>query len=167
LGARLARCGVISERDDVFFLYESELLPVLRGNQSFDVRNTIADRRAELLRNLEITPPSAIKGRFDPERYQPEPVNEDAETLSGLAVSPGIVTGRARVTDPGWTPDFLPAAGIVVDIGGMLSHGSIVAREYGKPAVVNVGSATRIIKTGQMVQVDGDQGKVRILRGRD
>ena len=184
LGERLARRGVISERDDIFFLYQSELLPVLHGNQSFDVINTIADRRAELLRNHEITPPSVVKGRFDPERFQPEPVNENAEVLSGLAVSPGIVTGRARVimryshdeqvlpgeilvapfTDPGWTPYFLPAAGIVVDIGGMLSHGSIVAREYGKPAVVNVGPATRIIKTGQMVQVDGDQGKVRIIR---
>jgi pyruvate,water dikinase len=101
-----------------------------------------------------------------------------------MAVSPGVVTGPARVimsysaeaqvlpgeilvapfTDPGWTPYFLPAAGIVVDTGGMLSHGSIVAREYGKPAVVNVGPATRIIKTGWQIQVDGNQGKVRILK---
>ena len=98
-------------------------------------------------------------------------------------MSPGVVSGPARVmlrsdagqvqpgeimvapfTDPGWTPHFLTAAGIVMDLGGLLSHGSIVAREYGIPTVVNVGPATRIIKTGQIVQVDGNRGIVRILR---
>jgi phosphoenolpyruvate synthase/pyruvate phosphate dikinase len=69
----------------------------------------------------------------------------------------------APFTDPGWTPYFIPAAGIVMDQGGLLSHGSIVAREYGIPAVVNVGPATKIIKTGQMIQVDGNAGRVRIL----
>ena len=69
----------------------------------------------------------------------------------------------APCTDPGWTPYFLAAAGIVMDVGGMLSHGSIVAREYGIPAVVNVGSATRSIKTGQIVRVDGDRGLVTII----
>jgi pyruvate,water dikinase len=184
LGDRFARRGIIAERDDVFFLCQHELGPVQKGVQSFDVRNTISDRKAEYQRNLNITPPPVIVGRFNADDFQPEPIDENAETLSGLAVSPGVVTGRARVimryshdeqvlpgeilvapfTDPGWTPYFLPAAGIVVDIGGLLSHGSIVAREYGKPAVVNVGPATRIIKTGQMIQVDGNQGKVRILR---
>jgi pyruvate,water dikinase len=101
-----------------------------------------------------------------------------------MAVSPGVVTGRARVilkaddheqvlpgeilvapfTDPGWTPYFLPAAAIVMDQGGLLSHGSIVAREYGIPAVVNVGPATKIIKTGQIIRVDGNRCLVRILR---
>ena len=66
-------------------------------------------------------------------------------------------------TDPGWTPYFLMAAGIVMDMGGMLSHGSIVAREYGIPAVVNVGPATRIIQTGQIVRVDGGRGVVTVL----
>jgi pyruvate,water dikinase len=192
LGERLVRNNIIAERDDVFFFYEHELMPVLKGIQSFDVRNTIADRKAEYRRNLEIFPPSVIVGRFDPdavkldESLDPgalDPLNPP-EVLSGMAVSPGVVTGPARVimsysteaqvlpgeilvapfTDPGWTPYFLPAAGIVVDTGGMLSHGSIVAREYGKPAVVNVGPATRIIKTGWQVQVDGNQGKVRILK---
>jgi len=184
LGTRLAQRETIAERDDIFYLFEPELPPVIQGAQAFDVRNTIADRRAEFQHDQDITPPSVIVGRFKPEEFQPEPIDENAETLSGLAVSPGIVTGRARVilrysteeqvlpgeilvapfTDPGWTPYFLPAAGIVVDTGGMLSHGSIVAREYGKPAVVNVGPATRIIKTGQQIQVDGNQGRVRILR---
>ena len=103
--------------------------------------------------------------------------------LRGLAASAGVATGPARVvsrpdasqrvlpgeilvapfTDPGWTPYFLTAAGIVMDVGGMLSHGSIVAREYGIPAVVNVGPATQIIQTGQIVRVDGVRGVVTVL----
>jgi pyruvate,water dikinase len=80
------------------------------------------------------------------------------------SVLPGEIL-VAPFTDPGWTPYFIPAAGIVMDMGGMLSHGSIIAREYGIPAVVNVGPATRVIKTGQLVEVDGDIGEVRILEG--
>jgi pyruvate,water dikinase len=98
-------------------------------------------------------------------------------------VSAGRVAGRARVilradanervqpgeilvapfTDPGWTPYFVAAAGVVMDMGGMLSHGSIVAREYGLPAVVNVGPATQIIRTGQWLEVDADRGVVTVL----
>ena len=70
----------------------------------------------------------------------------------------------APFTDPGWTPYFVPAAAIVMDEGGIISHGSIIAREYGIPAVVNVGDATRIIKTGQTIQVDGNRGVVTILQ---
>jgi pyruvate,water dikinase len=116
----------------------------------------------------------------------PAPPGADAapgQILRGLAVSSGQATGRARIiehadsggkleageilvapfTDPGWAPYFLPAAGIVVDIGGLLSHGSIVAREYGIPAVVNVGPATRTLRNGQLLHVDGDRGEVRVL----
>jgi len=101
----------------------------------------------------------------------------------GVAASAGIATGRARVilradtdeqvqageilvapfTDPGWTPYFVPAAGIVTEQGGLLSHGSIIAREYGIPAVVNVPAATKIIRTGQRLRVDGNRGIVTIL----
>ena len=122
-------------------------------------------------------------GRFDPDNYTPEKIDEDAEILNGFGVSPGKATGKARVilradteeqllageilvapfTDPGWTPYFVPAVAIVMDEGGVISHGSIVAREYGIPAVVNVGSGTKIIKTGQMIQVDGNSGIVKIL----
>jgi pyruvate,water dikinase len=183
VGRRLAAAGTLAEPDDVFYLYLEELEPVRLGIQAFDVRNTIADRKADLVRFQAIAPPPVIIGKFEPEKHPPPVLDENCETLTGLAVSPGIATGPARVitmastseqvlpgeiliaphTDPGWTPYFLPAAGIVVDMGGLLSHGSIVAREYGKPAVVNVGPATRIIKTGQMVQVDGTTGKVRVL----
>ncbi|HVM49607.1 MAG TPA: PEP-utilizing enzyme [Candidatus Acidoferrum sp.] len=100
------------------------------------------------------------------------------------SVSPGVVTGRARLvlrtdnhaqvlpgeilvapfTDPAWTPYLVSAAGVVMDQGGVLSHGSIVAREYGLPAVTNLGSATQLIRTGDWIQVDGDGGRVTILQ---
>ena len=123
-------------------------------------------------------------GRFDPDRHTAPDIDAEQKVLNGIAVSPGVVTGRARVilrtddnqhveagevlvapfTDPAWTPYFLPAAGVVMDMGGILSHGAIIAREYGIPAVVNVGHATRIIKTGQEICVDGDRGTVTILQ---
>ncbi|MCL5291907.1 MAG: PEP-utilizing enzyme [Actinobacteria bacterium] len=182
MGKRLAGRGVLEDVNDIFFLRLDEVDPVFRG-KSFDVGGTVAERRAEYLRNLEITPPAVIVGRFDPDNFIPDSVDGSAEVFEGLAVSPGVVTGPARVilrsdaeervlpgeilvapfTDPGWSPYFITAAAIVMDMGGLLSHGSIVAREYGIPAVVNVGPATKIIKTGQMLQVDGMRGIVRIL----
>ena len=183
LGQRLATHGVLAAPDDIFFLKFEEISSVVIGSAGFDVRGTIAERRAEYERNLALAPPAIIIGRYDPEKHKPGVIDSAAEELTGLAVSPGVATGPARVvlhagteqvlpgeilvapfTDPGWTPYFIPAAGIVMDLGGLLSHGSIVAREYGIPAVVNVGPATKLIKTGQMVQVDGDSGRVRILQ---
>jgi phosphohistidine swiveling domain-containing protein len=184
LGERLAARRVLESRDDIFFLSMDEIDPVRRGEAGFKVREVVAARRAEHERNLVITPPKVVVGRFDPGNFVPDAIEESAELLTGLAVSPGVVTGPARVilrantnervlpgeilvtpfTDPGWAPYFLPAAAIVMDQGGLLSHGSIVAREYGIPAVVNVGPATKIIHTGQTIQVDGNSGVVRILR---
>jgi len=69
----------------------------------------------------------------------------------------------APITDPGWTPYFLNAAAVVMDQGGLLSHGSIVAREYGLPCVANVGPASQVLRTGQMLEVDGSRGVVRVL----
>ena len=182
LGRRLARRGVLGKAEDVFFLGHDEVAPVLRGEQEYDVGETVAGRRAEYERNLAVTPPSVIVGRFDPDDFVPDAVDGGARTLSGVAASPGVAEGRARVvlragedqvlpgeilvapfTDPGWTPYFLNAAAIVMDMGGLLSHGSIIAREYGVPAVVNVGPATKIIRTGQTIRVDGDRGVVEVL----
>jgi pyruvate,water dikinase len=183
LGRRLADKGVLTHQDDIFFLRLEEIQPVVLAKADSDIRQVITARRAEYDRNRAITPPDVVFGKFDPDNYVSDSVDTDVETLTGLAVSPGVVTGKARVilradgnqhvlageilvapfTDPGWTPYFVPAAAIVMDQGGLLSHGSIIAREYGIPAVVNVGSATKIIKTGQTVQVDGNRGVVRII----
>jgi phosphohistidine swiveling domain-containing protein len=181
LGKRLADKGVLESPDDIFFLRLEETQAVASGNADFDVQQAIAARRTEYEKNRLITPPDVVFGRFNPDTYVPEPVDENAEVLNGLAVSPGVATGKARVilradtdqqvlarevlvapfTDPGWTPYFVPAAAVVMDQGGLLSHGSIVAREYGIPAVVNVGNATKIIKTGQTINVDANNGVVR------
>ncbi len=184
LGRRLAGEDVLAKQDDIFFLRLDEISPVVQGNAGFDIRKAIVARRAEYDSNSLISPPDVVFGKYDPDRcFAPEP-DENAEVLHGLAVSPGVVTGRARVilradtdehlladeilvapfTDPGWTPYFVPAAAIVMDEGGMISHGSIIAREYGIPAVVNVGGATGIIKTGQTIRVDGNRGVVTIIK---
>ncbi|NIP28612.1 MAG: hypothetical protein GWN67_28135 [Phycisphaerae bacterium] len=184
LAKRLADKGVLKNQDDIFFLRLTELDPVARDKADFDIHKVIKDRRAEYDKNSLISPPDVIFGKFDPDKYVPESVDTDVETLTGLPVSPGVATGKARVilradsdqqvlageilvapfTDPGWTPYFVTAAAIVMDQGGILSHGSIVAREYGIPAVVNVGFATQIIKTGQTIEVDGNQGTIKILQ---
>ncbi len=184
LGERFAKRGITGGRDDIFFLEFDEVVPVIRGEAEFKVRETVASRRAEYERNMRITPPKVVVGKFDTESFVPEDIDCERDSLTGIPVCPGIVTGPARVilktntnerilpgeilvapfTDPGWTPYLLPAAGIVVDQGGLLSHGSIIAREYGIPTVVNVGPATRLITTGQTIQVDGTRGYVRILR---
>jgi pyruvate,water dikinase len=183
LGARLAERGALGSAEDIFFLRLEEIDPVRRNHAAFDVPATIAARRADYLKNLTLTPPSIVVGRFDPATFSPEVADTKARVLSGLAVSPGVASGRARVilrsdsreqvlpgeilvapfTDPGWTPHFLNAAAIVMDLGGLLSHGSIIAREYGIPAVVNVPDATRLIQTGQTVHVDGLRGEVRLV----
>lgn len=182
LGTRLTRRGIFREADDIFFLYLEEVAPICRGS-SGDVAVLIAQRRAEYARNRTFTPPPVIIGDFNPTLHLATPADSSVRELRGLAVSPGIVTGPARVlrtidehavvlpgeilvapfTDPGWTPYFLPAAAIVMDMGGLLTHGSIIAREYGIPAVVNVGTATQVITTGQRLQVDGNRGVVRIV----
>jgi pyruvate,water dikinase len=183
LGKKLADKGILENQDDVFFLKLAELEPVAHDKADYDIRQVLAARRAEYDKNSLISPPDVIFGKFDPDKYVPESVDTDVETLTGMPVSPGVTTGKARVilranadeqvlageilvapfTDPGWTPYFVTASAIVMDQGGILSHGSIVAREYGIPAVVNVGSATKIIKTGRKIQVDGNRGVVSIL----
>jgi pyruvate,water dikinase len=185
IGARLTDASVLAEPDDVFFLQLPELEALLRGSRDWDIPGVIAARRAEHEKNKSITLPEVIVGRFDPDRPRPqaETAYEGADVLHGVAASAGMATGRARVllradteeqvqageilvapfTDPGWTPYFVPAVGIVTDQGGLLSHGSIIAREYGIPAVVNVPGATKIIQTGQTLRVDGNRGIVTIL----
>jgi phosphohistidine swiveling domain-containing protein len=183
LGKRLKEKNVLKNKDDIFFLRYEEIAPIVEGNAEPDILQVIIDRRAEYDKNSLVTPPDIVFGRFDPDNYIPDTIDEQAQELNGLGVSPGTATGKARVilradteeqllageilvapfTDPGWTPYFVPAAAIVMDEGGVISHGSIIAREYGIPAVVNVGSATKIIKTGQKIQVDGDRGVVRIV----
>jgi len=181
LGRFAVERGTLAAEDDVFFLDYSELDGLL-SDDGTDWGAIVSARRAEHERLAALTPPPVVVGEWD-EGSAPWSVATTSRTLKGISVSSGVVRGPARVflsadtdepvlpgeilvapfTDPGWTPYFVPAAGIVMDMGGLLSHGSIIAREYGIPAVVNVGPATRIISTGQIIEVDGDAGEVRII----
>lgn len=183
LGRRLAAHGRLAEANDIFFLELSELQDNSFWDSETDLRARVAGRRAQYEQHLKINPPAVIVGRFDPDTFVPDIAESGKRVFHGLGVSAGKATGRARVilrsdmdvrlqpgeilvapfTDPGWTPYFVAAAGIVMDMGGLLSHGSIVAREYGIPAVVNVGPATQIIRTGQWLEVDADQGVVKVF----
>jgi pyruvate,water dikinase len=184
LGQRLQEQGSLSCRDDIFFLEVSELEPVASGGALFDWRERIELRRREYAQNLKLNPPRVVNGRFDPHAPAWPVANTDAKLLDGIPVSPGVVTGSARVilraddheqvlageiliapsTDPAWSPYFITAAGLVMEQGGILSHGSVVAREYGLPAVTNVAAATRVIRTGDVVQVDGNRGRISVLK---
>ena len=183
LGERLQQKGFFADRQDIFFLEIAEVEPVVQGRADFDVKQRIAQRQAEYEWNMAQTPPPVVVGQYDPQKHTASKIDVAVKVLKGIAVSPGIATGQARVitrtddgqhvepgeilvapvTNPAWTPYFLPAAGVVMDMGGVLSHGAIIAREYGLPAVVNVGPASRIIRTGQTLRVDGDRGTVTIL----
>lgn len=185
LGASMAERGVFETADDILFLERAEVAPVRAG--TLDAGPLVASRRADYDRNRTLTPPPVVIGEWDGVAHSPDLETPfEPDELTGLGVAAGVARGPARVirslqsservlpgevlvapfTDPGWTPYFIPAAAIVVDMGGMLSHGSIIAREYGIPAVVNVGPATTIISTGDLVEVDGSHGVVRILERR-
>jgi pyruvate,water dikinase len=179
VGTRLAARGLLDDPFDVYYLTWEEAKALVRQQVSRAAASEIVERRkAQERRNRQVRLPETFRGR-------PRPVSQaaplpDGDTLRGIPVSPGRVTGLARVitdprldgmiepgeilvapvTDAGWTPLFIAAAGVVVDIGGSLSHGSTVAREYGLPAVVNVKHGTRMIRTGQTVTVDGTAGIV-------
>jgi phosphohistidine swiveling domain-containing protein len=185
LGQRLRQQGILGSREDIFFLEVVEIEPVVQGRAGFDVKQRIAQRRAEYEWNMTQTPPPVVVGRYDPHKHAALRIDASVKVLHGITVSPGTATGKARiithpgdgqhvepgeilvapVTNPAWTPYFLTAAGVVMDMGGVLSHGAIIAREYGIPAVVNVGPASRLIRTGQTIRVDADHGTVAILGG--
>lgn len=180
--ARLQNAEAIENDGDIFFLAKDEIESALRGvGNAEDYRGAVRRRQRELERNRYITLPDRFFGR--PAPFEPELPEHDGAVLRGTPVSPGIVTGRARViedpatdgplepgeilvapvTDAGWTPLFALASGLVVNLGSALSHGSTVAREYGLPAVVNVTGATKVIRTGDLITVNGSAGTVAII----
>jgi len=184
IGWRLVDRGLLDSIWDLYYLTWDETQALLRGQSTREQAYVlVARRRNEEERNKRVVLPETFKGRPTPLTLEQQRLPE-SQLLRGIAVSPGRVTGRARViidpridatiepgeilvapvTDAGWTPLFVAAAGVVVDVGGTLSHGSTVAREYGLPAVVNVKHGTRMIRTGQTITVDGTAGTV-ILGG--
>jgi phosphohistidine swiveling domain-containing protein len=180
---RLARHDPECGSDGAFFLAVDEVRDFLRGGTA-DVGALVRGRRAEFLRDVaRPDPPSTFVGA--PPVFAAIEGN-DEQRWTGIAASPGRVRGPARVlrdpkagwalrpgeilvvpvADVGWTPLFLTAAGVVTELGGALSHASLVAREYGVPTVVNVANATRILSDGDIVVVDGDRGTLERIEPR-
>jgi pyruvate,water dikinase len=177
--------GVLVHAEDVFFLYLNELDAAAKGELK-DVAALVAERRARAVREtLRKRIPHMLLGDGRVLYAGSGAINIDDGSLQGSPVSPGVVEGVVRVvldptdagllpgeilvcpaTDPAWTPLFLAAGGLVMEMGGMMTHGAIVAREYGIPAVVGVSEATVQLRTGQRVKVDGSTGGILILGER-
>lgn len=181
-GAELCTQGRLHSPDDAFFLTAEELFEKIPDNAG----DLAVERRKsyENYRGLEL--PEAWEGNPTPVRREPDP-DTAVTVVEGLAVSPGIVEGHVRVmlspdetedleageivvcpfTDPGWASLFLVAGALVIDVGGVLSHGAIVARELGVPCVINTRIGTRVFTTGDLVRVDALAGKVTRLAAAD
>ena len=174
-GRRFAERGWIDRPDDIFFLSKEEIFQIGKEGKA-DVRAKIASNRREFERYRDKLPPKFLRGNFE---FDDTVVRlGDSKKIIGVSASPGIRKGRIRVvdsidhlsevkeseilvtsnTDPGWTAVFSKIGGLVTETGGILSHGAVVSREYGIPAVTAVKGATKILKTGQQVTLDGNDG---------
>ncbi|MEU7994800.1 rifamycin-inactivating phosphotransferase [Micromonospora sp. NPDC049060] len=177
---RLVRAHVLPEQEDIFYLTFQELHDVVRTHE---VDDQLIQRRKDAFRSYRtLTPPRVLtsEGEGIAGAYRREDV--PAGALAGLPVSGGTVEGRARVvldlaeadlepgdilvtayTDPSWSPLFVAIAGLVTEVGGLMTHGAVVAREYGLPALVGVERATRLIRNGQRVRLHATDGYVELL----
>lgn len=178
--ALLVQKGVIQEKEDIYYLSFEELQETIQTND-LDYR-IINERKGEYQVFEKLTPPRVMtsEGEVVLAAYNTDHIPQGA--LAGNPVSSGIIEGRARVilkmeetqiedgdilvttfTDPSWTPLFVAVKGLVTEVGGLMTHGSVIAREYGLPAVVGVENATKIIKDGQRIRVNGTEGYIEIL----
>jgi rifampicin phosphotransferase len=177
---RLVQAGVLRDRQDIFYLTVQELHEVARTKRSDE---QLISQRKDAFRSYQaLTPPRVLTS--DGEAIAGTYRRDDlpAGALTGLPVSAGTVEGRARVvldmadadlgaddilvtayTDPSWTPAFVAIKGLVTEVGGLMTHGAVIAREYGLPTVVGVEHATQLIRDGQRIRVNGTDGYVEIL----
>jgi pyruvate,water dikinase len=178
LGTQMAEEGLLPDQDAVFFLTHQELGELVGGRR--ELAELAASRRRVVDYQMPLHFPQIFSNR--PEPVRPEPIEGQGGALIGKPVSRGAVTGRARVvetleeaaalqageiliapiTDVGWTPYFSMIAGLATDVGSAVSHGAVVAREYGLPAVVNLRVATSRFQTGDLVTLDGDRGTLTL-----
>ncbi|HEY5750781.1 MAG TPA: phosphoenolpyruvate synthase [Chryseolinea sp.] len=177
---KLVQANVIHEKEDIYYLTFEELREAIRTHKLDG--GIISKRKDEHKVNEKLTPPRVITsdGEIITGAYTRD--NLPAEAIAGIAVSSGVIEGRARVilnmeeadieegdilvtafTDPSWTPLFVSIKGLITEVGGLMTHGAVIAREYGLPAVVGVENATKLIKDGQRIRVNGTDGYVEIL----
>lgn len=181
-GNSLVRQGTLQEASDVFYLSLEELYALETGRFSGNVQQLVEERKKQHEQHKKLTPPRVMTSEGEVITGRTRDVQAPEGARIGTPVSSGVVEGYARVvlrpeeaklnageiliapfTDPGWTPLFNSAKGLVMEVGGMMTHGAVVAREYGIPAVVGIDHATQIIKDGMYIRVDGSQGYVQIL----
>ncbi|MFT9819247.1 phosphoenolpyruvate synthase [Lysinibacillus sp. NPDC056185] len=177
---QLVQANVIHEKEDIYYLTFEELREIVHTNK-LDYQ-IISERKDEYKLYERLTPPRVITsdGEIIVGEYKRE--NLPAKAIVGLPVSSGVIEGRARVilnmedadieegdilvtsfTDPSWTPLFVSIKGLVTEVGGLMTHGAVIAREYGLPAVVGVENAIKLIKDGQRIRVHGTEGYIEIL----
>jgi pyruvate,water dikinase len=177
---KLVQKGVIQEKEDIYYLSFEEFREVVRTNR-LDY-SIITKRKEEYDVYEKLTPPRVMTSEGEVLFGAYDTGNIPQGALAGIPVSSGTIEGRARVvlkmedanieegdilvtayTDPSWTPVFVSVKGLVTEVGGVMTHGAVIAREYGLPAVVGVENATRLIKDGQRIRVNGAEGYVEIL----
>ena len=179
-GRRFVERGIIDSEDDIHFLPKEEIFKISRNELTVS-KDTIKQRRREFEMFADKLPPKFLRG--DVEFDESAASERDVLVIMGMAASPGIAKGRVRIagsirdlsdvregeilvtsnTDPGWTPVFPKLGGLVTETGGLLSHGAIVSREYKIPAVTAVKDATKILKTGQEITINGNDGVISIM----
>lgn len=181
-GRSLVKAGVLKQTDDVLYLSLDELLMLTEGERLPGLAALLDQRKEELERFRSMTPPRLMtsEGEIITGKRKLKDAPEGA--LIGTPVSAGVIEGIARVvlrpeeaklnkgeimiapfTDPGWTPLFHSAVGLVMEVGGLMTHGAVVAREYGLPAVVGIDGATTLIRDGDRIRLDGTRGYVLLL----
>ncbi len=182
LGRRLAADGVLAGSDDVFFLDLAELRRLARGEAGDGVRELVAARQRQLEEFRAAPAPDFLRSDGVPVEEEAPEMSEDG-VLHGTAVSAGRASGPVRIltapdprvmrdgdvivmqlADPGWTPLFPRAAAVVMEVGGLMCHAAVVAREMGIPAVFGVRGARQLLGDGETVTVDGSAGTVEQLQ---
>ncbi len=184
IGKNLANNGLINNPNEIFFLFKSEIRKLCHSygyteKEKQKISTLVKKRRLEFLKYEFTTPPKFLHGK----REFDDPILETKENFyKGIPASQGFITGRIRVlkdireistvtagdilvvpkTDPGWTPVFSKIGGLITETGGILSHGAVVSREYGIPAVTNITNACSIFQNGGKVTLDGNNGTIRI-----
>ncbi|MEU4424292.1 rifamycin-inactivating phosphotransferase [Actinoplanes sp. NPDC024001] len=177
---RLVEAGVLHDAEDIFFLTVPELTEVVRTRQVDD--GLLRERRQAFAQFQALTPPRVLTSEGEAVTGAYRRADLPPGALAGLPVSAGTVEGRARVvldmaeadlepgdilvtayTDPSWTPAFVTVGALVTEVGGLMTHGAVIAREYGLPAVVGVENATTLISDRQRIRVHGTDGYVELL----
>lgn len=178
----LVKVGILQREEDVFYLTLDEMAGLLENREAGSIQSILKTRKQEHASNQKLKSPRVLTSEGEIVAGKLHNAKSPEGALIGTPVSAGVVEGTARIiikpedaklnpgdilvapyTDPGWTPLFTSAAGLITEVGGMMTHGSVVAREYGIPAVVGIEKATELIREGVQIRVDGTNGYVQIV----